>query len=113
MLIQLHIVVLIETQQMLVPPLQPLHLLLRLLQLLNRSQLTHQCLNLKPIDVLGVDHGFALFELLHHVVVHELLLLLLLHPADVLLKRYFFEGCAPLFEGLLSLGYTFVNDVGS
>ena len=63
MLVEFHIVILVKSLKMLCSPFEPLHFLLSLLQLLNRSQLRHEVLDLHPIDVLWVDllMRFALF----------------------------------------------------
>jgi hypothetical protein len=63
MLVELHIVILVKSLKMFRSPFEPLHFLLSLLQLLNRSQLCHEVLNLHPINILWVNllMRFALF----------------------------------------------------
>ena len=87
MLIQFHVVLFVKCLQVLCPSLDLLHFLLSILELFNGSQLSHHFLYLHSVNIFGIDLlRLALPQFAHHVVMHQSLLLLLLHLCGLFLQ---------------------------
>ena len=119
MLIQFHVVLFVKCLQVFCPSLDLLHFLLGILKLFNRSQLSNHFLYLHPVNIFGVDLlRSTLPQFAHHVIMHQSLLLLLLHLGSLFLPvdcfnciesiLRLFPRLIPLQEGVFGLGRWFL-----
>ena len=100
MLIQFHVVLFVKCLQVLCPSLDLLHFLLSILKLFNRSKLSHHFLYLHSVNIFRVDLlRSTLLQFTHHIVMHQSLLLLLLHLRSLFLP----VDCFNCIESILRL----------